>query len=103
MSEEYILRKIADQTSKQGGFGVNSITYYITMVRPVGSHCWTVEGIATSMEVAEKRAEECRNRKIRFANGSMHLQSTAIVEAVLPRDPDKRQDHYTSHGTGSVA
>lgn len=70
------------------------MTYFIILVRPVGSNCWTTERIAKSIAFAEQYAAEERNKKIRFADGSMHLQSTAIVELDLPGDPDKTQQHY---------
>jgi len=75
---------------------------FAVMVRPVGSHCWTVESLAVTRVGAETAAAEWRNRKIRFANGSMHLQSTAIVELKLPGEPDKTQQHYEADTAGTV-
>jgi len=69
-------------------------TYYIVFVRPVGSSCWTSERIATTEAMAEQYAEEERNRKIRFADGSVHLQSTAIVSVNLPDSPDRWVNGY---------
>jgi hypothetical protein len=61
-----------------------------------------VEGLAVTRDGAERAAAEWRNRKIRFANGSMHLQSTAIVEWKLPSEPDKTQQHYEADNAGTV-
>lgn len=77
-------------------------SYYIVLVRPVGSHCWTVETIAVTAGGANKRAAECRNAKIRFADGSVHIQSTCIVHVTLPAEPDKTQQHYDQGLTGTV-
>lgn len=63
-------------------------TYYIVFVRPVGSKCWTSERIATTKTMATKYAAEERNKKIKFADGSLHIQSTAIVRVNLPELPD---------------
>lgn len=75
---------------------------YLVMVRPVRSACWTVERIASSQAVAERLANEERNRKIRFANGSVHLQSTAIICAQLPEDRDETQQHFDSEVAATV-
>lgn len=75
---------------------------FAVMVRPVGSHCWTVEALAVTRDGAEKRAAECRNQKITFADRSVHLQSTAIVELSLPRETDKAQQHYEAAAVGTV-
>lgn len=78
------------------------MTYFIILVRPVGSNCWTTERIAKTKPVAEQYATEERNKKIRFADGSMHLQSTAIVELCLPSEPDITQQHYEPHAVGDT-
>lgn len=78
------------------------MTYFIVLIRPVGSNCWTTERIAKSRAVAEQYAVEERNKKLRFADGSMHLQSTAIVELDLPGDPDKTQQHYDPLNIGNT-
>lgn len=78
------------------------MTYFIVLVRPVGSNCWTTERIAKTKPVAERYATEERNKKIRFADGSMHLQSTAIVELDLPSEPDKTQQHYEPNNVGDT-
>ncbi len=69
-------------------------TYYIVFVRPVGSSCWTSERIATTKAMATKYARDERNTKIRFADGSLHLQSTAIAEVELPEMPDSCVTNY---------
>lgn len=76
--------------------------YYITFVRPVGSSCWTAERIAPSDEAAYRQAVEERNKKIHFADGSLHLQSTAIVAVLLPAEIDATQQHYEPDVTGAV-
>jgi hypothetical protein len=77
-------------------------THYIVMIRPVGSYCWTAERIAKTEAAAERLARDERNRKIRFADGSMHLQSTAIVQVELPDDRDETQQHYGCAGAATV-
>lgn len=69
-------------------------TYYIVFVRPVGSSCWTSERIATTKAMAMKYADEERIRKIRFADGSLHLQSTSIVSVKLPESPESSRMSY---------
>lgn len=75
---------------------------HIILVRPVGSDCWTVETIAGSPSHAELSAAELRNEKIHFADGSVHLQSTAIVCAMLPKATDATQQHYESGVAATV-
>lgn len=76
--------------------------YYVTFVRPVGSRCWTPERLATTLEAAERHAIEERNRKVKFADGSVHLQSTATVLVILPEVPDTTQQHHEPDVTGTV-
>lgn len=78
--------------------------YFITLIRPVGSNCWTTQRLAPTKEAAERQAQEERNAKIVFKDGSVHLQSTAIVCVMLPNEPDTTQQHYEPelHGFGIV-
>ena len=76
--------------------------YYLTLIRPVGSGCWTVEKIAPTLEASERQAAEERNRNVRFHDGSMHLQSTATVCVLLPGPADKTQQHYKPMESGTV-
>jgi hypothetical protein len=75
---------------------------FIVLIRPVGSGCWTIERIAPSREAADRYAAEERNKKIRFADASMHLQSTAIIEAELPSERDATQQHWEAHEVATV-
>ena len=76
--------------------------YYVTFIRPVGSGCWTPERLAPTAEAADRQAIEERNRKVRFADGSVHLQSTATVLVMLPEAADTTQQHHDSHVAGTV-
>lgn len=69
-------------------------TYYVTFVRPVGSKTWTPERLAPTPDAADRQAIEERNRKVRFADGSLHRQSTAIARVELPEEPDTTQQHH---------
>ncbi len=75
--------------------------YYIVFIRPVGSRVWTSERIATSRDAAERYAAEERNKKVRFADGSVHLQSTAVVQVELPEPPDSTQQHFEAWELGT--
>ena len=78
--------------------------YYVVFIRPVGSHCWTPERLATNEETAKEYAEEERNRKITFVDGSVHIQSTAIVRVNLPELPDSScMDYDFTTGTGRLS
>lgn len=76
--------------------------YYVTFIRPVGSGCWTPERLAPTAEAADRYAIEERNRKIRFADGSVHLQSTATVLVMLPEAADTTQQHHDPDVAGTV-
>ena len=76
--------------------------YYVTFVRPVGSKTWTPERLAPTPDAADRQAIEERNRKVRFADGSLHLQSTAIVLVELPEEPDTTQQHHEAVRSATV-
>lgn len=78
------------------------MTYYVTFIRPVGSRCWTAERVAGTPDGAEKQAAEERNKKVTFADGSVHLQSTAIVMIELPTEVDASIQHFEPAGLGLV-
>jgi len=76
--------------------------YYVTFVRPVGSGCWTVERLAARPDAADRQAVDERNKKVLFADGSVHIQSTATVLVMLPEVPDTTQQHHEPDVTGTV-
>lgn len=77
-------------------------TTYLTLIRPVGLHCWTVERHSPTLEGAERQAAEERNRKIVFADKSVHLQSTAIIRVDLPGELDTSQQHWEPGSAATV-
>ncbi|MHB9007632.1 MAG: hypothetical protein ACYDC1_11940 [Limisphaerales bacterium] len=77
-------------------------SYYLTMIRPVGSSCWTFARISTGPKYADRSGVEERNRKVPFADGSLHLQSTATIRVELPAEPDQVQTHNDPETTATV-
>lgn len=69
-------------------------SYFLTMVRPVGSSCWTVERISMNEDIAMSKVQQELDKTLTFANGTKHKQSVVTIRVDLPERKCRKQKDY---------